>query len=78
MVSKDERLEALIDLPADNYYYSANDEALPNGTIKEQGAEGDQFDAATFLYDLYKTSTVREIDDFKNTLNLVQKDVVER
>ena len=33
--------------------------------IVEVNGEIETFDAATFLYDLYKTSTVREIDSFK-------------
>lgn len=39
--------------------------------------EEDPFDSATFLYDLYKTSTVKEIEQFKAVLSKVQKDIVE-
>ena len=38
----------------------------------------DSFDAATFLYDLYKTSTVREIEQFKQILVQVQDQVLNR
>ena len=43
------------------------DERLQKIVEVEPVADGEQenFDAATFLYDLYKTSTVREIDSFK-------------
>jgi hypothetical protein len=37
------------------------DDRLANLLVNDNLSE-DPFDAATFLYDLYKTSTVREID----------------
>jgi hypothetical protein len=40
------------------------DDRLANLMVNDNLSE-DPFDAATFLYDLYKTSTVREIDQFK-------------
>ena len=36
----------------------------------------ESFDETTFLYDLYKTSTVKEIDDFKATLIKLQNEVL--
>lgn len=58
----------------DVQYVEEADDEMELG--KAQSDKG--FDAATFLYDLYKTSTVREIDDFKNTIVEVQKDVIEK
>jgi len=55
------------------YVEEADDEMELGKAHSDKG-----FDAATFLYDLYKTSTVREIDDFKNTIVEVQKDVIEK
>lgn len=36
-------------------------------THQEENGE-DSFDSATFLYDLYKTSTVKEIEHFKGLI----------
>lgn len=51
---------------------------LPLIKGQAENNDGDSFDAATFLYDLYKTSTVREIENFKEVLAGVQKSVLER
>ena len=49
---------------------------LENCTLDAE--DPDSFDAATFLYDLYKTSTVREIDQFKHLLAQVQDEILTR
>jgi len=41
-----------------------------------QTDDDESFDAATFLYDLYKTCTVREIEQFKVLLREVQSDIL--
>ena len=53
------------------------DDRLAN-LLNNDNVSDDPFDAATFLYDLYKTSTVREIDQFKVLLSDLQKDVLEK
>ena len=44
----------------------------------KNGMDQNKFDAATFLYDLYKTCTVREIDQFKVLLQEVQQEILQR
>ena len=70
LVERDDRLAEIVDV---QYVEEADDEMELGKAQSDKG-----FDAATFLYDLYKTSTVREIDDFKNTIVEVQKDVIEK
>lgn len=53
---------------------------LLSSEIKLQGLlkEDHQFDEATFLYELYKTSTVTEVANFKWSLEDVQRKVIEK
>ena len=44
---------------------------------KLQGLLKDNFDEASFLYDLYKTSTVTEVSQFKLHMEDTQKNMIE-
>ena len=45
--------------------------------IVNQQGDAQEFDAANFLYELYRTSTVREIDSFKTKLTDVQSGIIQ-
>jgi hypothetical protein len=47
--------------PANNTAYSWKSKLIANENKKLQGLLKDNFDEASFLYDLYKTSTVNEV-----------------
>lgn len=46
------------------------------GSKKFGGLLKDNFEEATFLYDLYKTSTVTEVSHFKQELDDTQKGII--
>ena len=45
--------------------------------VENSNSTTDEFDSSTFLYDLYKTSTVKEIEAFKQLLEKVQSETLE-
>ena len=45
--------------------------------VDNSNSTTDNFDSSTFLYELYKTSTVKEIEAFKQLLVKVQSETLE-
>ena len=65
-------------MSTNNMTYNWKAEILSNSENKRlQGLLKDTFDEASFLYDLYKTSTVNEVSQFKFQLQQTQSQLIE-
>ncbi len=62
---------------SNNLAYTWKANLISNENKKLAGLLKDNFDEASFLYDLYKTSTVNEVSSFKFHLNQAQTSIIE-